>query len=398
MKIAITKTTKRNRVSKGLLAWIEFKKFFMPKRVGLTALVLLCGGLWLYPFPVLHMGEEFKDWETTIAIKMEADYGLQIDTAEFEQFKQSLIPKIAEADAYIRSEPAFAKANLDSYERYVKRSEMTNGGTMGLDQRIRSGSSKDLFDELKTSQYLIDRYEDHGGGFYTFGMNEAELNRVAVVESREGISLLPSRLLSDYSSNILYRVAMTVMLVTALLVMHIHIGDRRTGLGELQATSLSGAKGLFYAKMIAALALSTGVTVVLLVIVLLAYRFSGLWSLIEADISGQLSGLFWYDLSFLQYVFVTFTAVLILGWIAALFTLACSMIASNYRVLIGAMVIILFFFFKGDFLLNRLLNYMLGVGGGYSPFYVWFFLGLLLVMSLISVYAARKVERWRVQW
>ncbi|WP_172194848.1 hypothetical protein [Saccharibacillus qingshengii] len=298
------------------LIWLEFKRLFMPKRVGLAVLVLLLGGLWLYPFRILYPGERFKDWDNAIAVQLEAEYGLQIDAAELEQFKQSLVPKIAQADAYIRSTPAFARVNLDRYDRYVKRSQMANGGTLPLNRIIDAGPAKDLFAELQASLGWIEYYENRTVN--TFGLNETEKKRAADIQSRDWVSVLPPNFTNSYNStNLLSRLALTAMLMTSLLVMHIHIGDRRVGLGEVQAASRAGTTGLFRIKMAAALLTGTLVAAVLLVALLLAYRFSGLWSLMGADINGKEGPLFWTDLSFLQYMGITYTAVFMLCWIAA---------------------------------------------------------------------------------
>lgn len=383
--------------SKLSLIGLEFKKLFMPKRVGFAVLVLLLGGLWLYPFNVLYPGSEFKNWHTAIAVDMEAKYGDQIDAAEAEQFKQSLAPKVAEADAYIRSTPAFARANLDGYERYIKRSGMANGGTMQLWRIIQAGPARDLFAELQASFEWLQSYEDNY--LNTMGMNEKEKERIAEIRSRDWISVLPADFLNNYNSvNLLNRLAITAMLITSLFVMHIHIGDRRAGLGEIQAASKAGVTGLFRIKVAAALLAGTLVAAVLLVALLSAYRFSGTWSLMGADISKKGGGFFWYDMSFLQYMGATYVAVLALCWIAALLTVFFSSIAPNYIVLAGAVALTLILFFEGDYFLNPMLNNILSVGLGRAPFQTFIELAVLIAISSGLLYIAWKREKSRIRW
>lgn len=383
--------------SKLSLVWLEFKKLFMPKRIGFAVLVLLLGGLWLYPFHVLYLDSEFKNWNTAITVDMEAKYGDQISADEAEQFKQSLAPKIAEADAYIRSTPAFAKANLDSYERYIKRSGMADGGTMPLWRIIQAGPARDLFAELQASFEWIQSYED--SYLNTLGMNKKEKKRVAEIRSRDWVSVLPTDFLNNYNSvNLLNRLAIAAMLITSLLVMHIHIGDRRSGLGEIQAASKAGVKGLFRIKIGAALLAGTFVAAVLFVVLLLAYRFSGTWSLMGADISRKGGGFFWYDMSFLQYMCVTYAAVVALCWIAALLTVFFSSIAPNYIVLAGAVALTLILFFEGDYFLNPMLNNILSVGLGRGPFQTFIELAVLLAISSGLLYIAWKRESRRIRW
>lgn len=397
MKAAVNNSANGYGRSEVSLVWLEFKKLFMPKRVGLAVLVLLLGGLWLYPFQVLYPSAGFKDWENAVAVQMEAEYGLQIDAAEVEQFKQSLVPKIAEADAYIRSTPAFARVNLDSYERYVKRGQMANGGTLPLHRIIDAGPAKDLFAELQASLGWIEFYEI--GIVNTFGLNQAEKNRVAEVQSRDWVSVLPANFTNMYNStNLLNRLALTAMLITSLLVMHIHIGDRRTGLSEVQAASKAGTAGLFRVKTAAALLTGTLVAAVLLVVLLLAYRFSGTWSLMGADINGKVGPFFWYDMSFLQYIGLTYAAVLMLCWIAALLTLFFSSIAPNYIVLVGDVALTLILFFESDYLLNPMLNHILKLGLGRSAFQTFIELGVLLLTAAGLTYIAQKREMRRVGW
>ncbi|NGZ74020.1 hypothetical protein [Saccharibacillus alkalitolerans] len=377
--------------------WLEFRKLFMPKRVGLALLVLLLVGMWLYPFRAMYPGAAFKDWDTAVAVQMEADYGLRIDEAEFNRFKQSLAPKIAEADAYIRSTPAFARAGLDSYERYVKRDRMINGGTLPLNRIVEAGPAADLFAELQASRNWIEYYEM--GTANTLGMNEAEKKRASEVESRDWVSVLPPNFVGMYSSwNLLNRLAVTAMLITAMLVMPIQIGDRRAGLGELQASSKAGITGLFRMKTAAALWAGTLAAGTLLVVLLLAYRFSGAWTLMGADINGKAGGLFWYDLSFLQYVLATYAAVFVLCWMTALLTVFFSSVAPNYVVLAGAVALTLILFYESDYLLNPLLNHMLGVGLGRSPLRTPIALGILLLASAALAYIAWKRETKRVRW
>lgn len=383
--------------SKLSLVWLEFKKLFMLKRVGFVVLVLLLCGLWLYPFRVLYPSTNFKDWDIAIAIQMTEKYGFKIDADEFEHFKKSLIPKIAEADAYIRSTPAFARVNLDSYERYAKRNHMTNGGTLPLNRIIENGPAKDLFAELQASLNWIEYQEE--AIVNTFGMNEAEKQRIAQIQSENWISVLPLNFINTYySSNLLNRLALSAMLVTSLLVMHIHIGDRRIGLGEIQATSKAGIKGLFRAKIASALWIGTLTAVVILIVLLLAYRFSGTWSLMGASINGRMGGFFWYELSFLQYMLVTYVSVLLLCWIIALVTLFFSSIAANYIVLSGLIALTLILFFESDYLLNPILGSMLRVGLGHSPFRTLIELGILLAVSVILTYIAWKRESRRIRW
>ncbi len=393
MKTAVPYSAKGYGRSGIPLVWLEFKKLFMPKRVALALLVLLIGGVWLYPFRVLYPGERFKDWDTVIAVQMEAKYGLRIDEAEFEQFKQSLVPKMAEADAYIRSTPAFARVNLDRYDRYVKRSGMTNGGTLPLDRIIDAGPAKDLFAELQASLNWIAYYENRAVN--TFGLNEAGKKRAAEIQSRDWVSVLPPNFINSYNStNLLNRLALTAMLLTSLLVMPIHIGDRRAGLGEIQAASRAGTKGVFRLKTAAALLTATWVAAVLLVVLLLAYRFSGVWSLMGADING-LGRIFWADLSFMQYIGFTYAAVLMLCWLAALLTVFFSSIAPNYFVLAGVVALTLILFFESDYLLNPMLNHILSLGLGRYPFQTFTELSVLLLAAAGLTYIARKGEMKR---
>lgn len=379
------------------LVGLEFKKLFMPKRLGFAVFILLCGGLWLYPFRVLYPGSQFPDYETRIAAEMEEKYGTLIDDREWEAFKQDREGKIAEADAYIQADPLFAAANLDTYERYMKRGQMANGGTLELDAHVRSGTEKERFEELRTENELIARYEDDylwtiGPG--TLWMNEAEEQRLKEIEAREGVSVLPSSVFYDYaSSGILYRFAMTAMLTTALLVMHVHIGDRRAGLSELQGTSRIGRSKLLRIKTAAALLTGTLVSAVLLAVLLVAYRFSDAWSLMGADISGRLNFFFMYDLTFLQYILLTYSAVFVLSWISALLTAFYSFVAPNVQILAAAIVVTLFLFFKGDFILNRLLDFMLF--GGRSLLEPALALGGMLLLGIALTWAAKKKGTWR---
>ncbi|OWR28659.1 hypothetical protein CDO73_17305 [Saccharibacillus sp. O23] len=388
---------RKPRASNARLIGLEFRKLFMPKRLVFAAFILLCGGLWLYPFQVLYPGPQFPDYETRIAAEMEAKYGTLIDDREWEAFKQDRAEKIAEADAYIQADPLFAAANLDSYERYMKRGQMPNGGTLELDAHVRSGPKKELFEELRKGSELIVRYEDDyrwtmGKG--TALMNEAERQRLQEIEARSGVSVLPSSVFYAYaSSGILYRLAMTAMLTTALLVMHIHIGDRRAGLSELQGTSRVGRNKLLRIKTAAALLIGTMVSAILLAVLLIAYRFSDAWDLMGADISGRFNFLFMYDLTFLQYILLTYGAVFVLSWIAALLTAFYSAVAPNLQLLAAAIVVTLFFFFKGDFILNRLLDFMLyGSRPLLEPSLI---LGGLLLLGIALTWVAQKQETWR---
>ncbi|OWA36922.1 hypothetical protein B9G55_02260 [Saccharibacillus sp. O16] len=380
------------------LVGLEFQKLFMLKRLGLTVFILLCGGLWLYPFQVLYPNSQFPDYETTIAAGMKAKYGTLIDDREWEAFKQDRVKKVAEADAYIREDPLFASANLDSYERYVRRAQMPNGGTQPLDAHIRAGTKKELFAKLHAEEEWIKRYEDDyrwtvGPG--TIWMNEAEKQRLQEIEARDGVSVLPQRQIYHYaSSGILYRLAMTAMLTTVLLVMHIHIGDRRAGLDELQRTSRMGKNRLLWIKTTAALLTGTLVSAVLLVILLIAYRFSEAWSLMGADISGRFGGFFMYDLTFLQYILLTYSAVFGLSWIAALLTAFYSAIAPNMQVLVMAIILTLFIFFKEDWILTRLLNMLLY--SGISLLEPTLTVAGLLLLGVFLISVAGKWRTWRL--
>ncbi len=388
----MSKRNKSGRLNLRLIG-LEFQKLFKPKRLGFAAFVLLSGGLWLYPFQVLYPDPRFPDYETRIAVGLEAKYGILIDDREWEAFKQERAEKMAEADAYIQKDPLFAAANLDSYERYVKRGQMPNGGTQPLDQHIRSGAKKELFAELRAEEEWIKRYEDDERwkmGSDTFWVNEAEQQRLQEIAARDGVSVLPQSQIYAYaSSGILYRLAMAAMLTTALLVMHIHIGDRRAGLDELQETSRVGKARLLWIKTAAALLTGTLVSAILLAVLLIAYRFSDAWVLMGADISGRFGGFFMVDLTFLQYILLTYSAVFGLSWIAALLTAFYSAVAPNVQILVLAIAATLFLFFKGDFILTRLLGLMLyGSRPLLEP--VLTLGGLLLLLGVSLIWAAGK--------
>ncbi|GAK39330.1 hypothetical protein PUW24_23145 [Paenibacillus urinalis] len=274
-----------------------------------------------------------------VTIQMLGQYGDHMGTEEFEDFKQQLTDLEQKADQLIKSDPYFKEYRVNSYEEYKQKS---GEGILPFEVSSYVYNHKernDLFYGIGARGRLIEQYESKNTAAI-MDLNDAQLEKVEQYE-KEGIftSLFSDELMQNYT--ILLGFLQILVLVSSMfLLIPLYIRDRSNGVIYLQYSSKTGRKH-FLIKWL---------TAILAVTVLYAIQLSAFFMFYSDEIKSVFYpisinsyfnswlGPYWYDLSFMEFIFITMGLLYVLLLLFTTLTAMISSLARNYVIIIAALV------------------------------------------------------------
>ncbi|MGK0468757.1 hypothetical protein [Clostridium sp.] len=318
----------------------EIKKIFNFKMVIIIMFIsLIMYYLFIsFDFEYFPNGRPEKD-NYKISIQMVKDYGTSMDKKEFINFKQLYNNQIQEANKYLKARPEFAAVGITTYEKFK---EMGSGDEEldKLHNKAFYEDKVDIFWELETREWLIERYEGIEHIDSSFNKNQiARYNDV--VKNGSITSILPSFVFKNYN-NLIKNVAMLIVLNIIFMISPIYIKDSINKVNQLQYTSKTGRK-TFKTKILAALISSFIIISIQLACFFMLYSHNKVGLFLNSSINSVFNFSFsWYNINFVQYIALTVAAVYVLCFAVTLIVTFISRIAPNYITLIGVQVPITF--------------------------------------------------------
>lgn len=286
-----------------------------------------------------------------ISLQMIEDYEKFMDEEEFAQFKDVYEKEVARANQYLQTNELAKKAGISTYEEFrsmdidIESYNKLHYYVM-FDERV---DFVDLFWELGVREDIISSYEQKevlmGRGRYGTG-NEQQRTRIDEV-IREGTitSIFPGLVFDNYRSYIRH-VSMIILLSVIFMLSPTYLKDKKNNIIYLQNTSKTG-RNIFKKKALAALIASFVIITLQLVVFFLLYATNNTGMFLNSNIISIFNGaIFWYNLTFIQYIILTVLGIYALGFIIALIVSFISSLASNYITMIAVQIPLVFFVFR----------------------------------------------------
>lgn len=324
------------------LFWMELKKLFTWPVI----LIVILLNLLLFKLLVEFELDYFPNGRPAIDIfqverEMIDKYGEVIDEEEFADFRATYENRVEQAEDYLRNNELATQSGVDSYEEFRK--------GVGNDKEIDQVSShimfeleEDLFWELQAREGIMERYAarvtDLENAIHFEPNSKQELKRIKDMLSNEKFQYYDGQVIENF-----YRYASQVLAIVlisiAIVLSPIYIRDKMRAVIPLQYTSKKGRRTFQLKWRVGLIAIG-----ILLMIHLLIY--GGLYLTNDTShyffmhVYSMAYQLVWYDITFGGFILLTVAAMIVIGYVFGILTMACSALVANYMTQIGTQIVI----------------------------------------------------------
>ena len=318
-------------------------------------------------------------------VEMEDDYGEFMDEEEFKDFKVKYEEAKREADGYIQSKEDFKRAGIMNYDDFVNM-DTNNKELKKLNNDVIFKRKVDVFWELPWREEYIQVYGNREDYMMSKASNEKQEARIKeILEKNLETSVFTDVVFFNYD-NLIKPVAATILLSVMFMITPIYLRDNKDRISYLQYTSKTGRK-IFKKKIIAGLLASAIIVTLQFICFFSIYSTNNTSMFFNSNINSIYNSIIsWYDLTFIQYIYLTVIGIYILSFTLTLISMLVSSIGNNYITLIGIQLPIALFVFV--ILLNYLIHYMTSI------FYPKYFLELSYI-ALMLISTVSMIVRWR---
>lgn len=330
----------------------EIKKIFNPINMLVAALLTIIVWFLFISFNIEHFpnGSEVYDYDTSVY--MLKNYGISMDEEEFKDFKQYREKRAQEATKYLLSRDEFVKSGISNYDGFINRQsddslEQENRKKLDdLESKIFFEDNIEVFWELQSLDYHIERYEDKGLWISSRSENESPAQKARFKEIRdsEGANSPLSFIIFNNYNSLIFEINLLVLICICILICPIFINDKKNKVNYIQYSTKTGRK-LFNKKVIASLISAIAITTLHLGILFTVYKSNNTYMFWDCSISSFISDMTsWYDITFGQYIILTVILTYIISIIASIITIYVSSITNTYISAIGIQIPIFFMF------------------------------------------------------
>lgn len=272
-----------------------------------------------------------------VGVEMVEKYGVDMKEEEFQDFIKTYELKVKEADEFLQSRKEFVDANLDSYEKF-RHYEYDDDVTDKLVRKVMFDERVDLFWELQARETLIEYYEWKEVGLENLKNDAkgAQKERLEELIEKGQYQVYTDVVILNFN-DFIFNVVITIMISVVIVISPIFIKDRSRQLLDLQYTMKKG-RNLYKTKALAGFISTFIVITVLLIVYFSLYSLNNTSMFFDIPIHMFVWDLYWYDLTFFQYIVLTVLAIYVLGFVFALLSMCFSNIMPNYITLIGIQV------------------------------------------------------------
>lgn len=365
----------------------EIKKIFSLKMVSVLMVISIIMYFLFISFYIEHFpnGRPELDYYN-IGVEMINNYGEEMDEEEFEHFKDTYNKQVEEANRYLQSKKEFVDEGVTTYEKF-KNMDQDIEKLNNLHSYVFFEAKSDVFWQLQAREQLIEDYKHKDEWMRSTyeTINEKQEKRIKEIASSGNYeSVFPYLIFENYNALIKY-VAMLVIISIIFMVSPIFLKDKLNKINLLQYTSKNG-RNLFKKKVLSGSIASFIITTIQLFCFFIAYSFNNVEMFFNSNINSVFGTyLFWYDLTFIQYIVITVIAVYILSFVIGLIVMFISSMVNNYITLIGVQIPIIFIISK---LLPRII-------GRITDTYLSKYFIPIIYFSLIIIGIVLITIRWK---
>ncbi|MCR1899151.1 hypothetical protein NSA47_09160 [Irregularibacter muris] len=323
----------------------EIKKVFRLKMI----IIVMFMSLILYFLHTSYYIDHFPNGRPAldsynISLEMLENYGESIDEEEFIHFKKVYEKEIERANQYLQDNKLARETGISTYEEF-RSMDLAVESFREFSSYIMFEENVDSFWELQAREDLIRDYEEKE--IFIEGIskvsNKQQRQRIDEVVN-EGIinSIFPGLILDNYRSYI-RQVSLIILLSVIFMLSPIYLRDKTNNINYIQYTSKIGRR-LFKKKAVAAIIASFIIITLQLIVFFLLYATNHTGMFLNSNIISIFSKtIFWYNLTFTQYIILTVMGIYALGFIIALTVSFISSLAPNYITMIAIQIPLVFF-------------------------------------------------------
>jgi hypothetical protein len=368
----------------------EIKKIFNLKMVLLLIIINIVMYFLFIEFNVKYFpngrpaGDIYR-----IMVQMQKDYGTQMNSEEFENFKSIYNKKVKEADEYIKEHKEFGEIGIENYNEFRKAGDTKmNDKSREKFQKLSNGiffdKGVDLFWELQARALIIQQYQRGAFSIYEFPTTKQIARIKEIINNKSDISVFNGVILDNYN-DLIFCVSMTILLSIIFMISPIFLKDNKRNITPLQYTTKRGRK-LFKSKVVAGIIGALIISTIQLICTFILYSHNNVGMFFSSNINSSTSSLSWYDLTFIQYIVITVVAVYLLAFVVTIMTMLISGLVHNYIALVGIQLPIVFLLFK--VVLSNAVTRVIDIQFPKYSIPLWYVSMIVLITTLIFI-------RWR---
>lgn len=313
----------------------EIKKIFSLKMVSLLMLISIIMYFLFISFYIEYFPNGRPKLDIyNISVEMVDNYGEYMDEREFEDFKSRYDELVKETDRYIQSREEFIKADITTYEQF----QNMDTDNKELDKFYKDIIFKrkiDIFWELPQRENFITLYENREEFRKDKPLNNQQERRIKeLLKKGSRTSVLPYMVLENYN-DLIKPVCSLILIGIIFIISPIYLRDSKNKVNYLQYTSKTGRK-IFKKKIAAGLLSAFIITTIQLIYFFTIYSLNNVSMFYKCNINSIFNyRVYWYDLTFIQYIVLTVVAIYSLAFIVTLISMLVSSIGRNYITIIG---------------------------------------------------------------
>lgn len=377
----------------------EIKKVFTIKNI--LIVIIATAIMWnlriyfeIKYFPNGHpMTELYND-----AVCMLKNYGTEVDGEEFKDYKKLREERIKEANNYLSSNEEYIKHGLGNYEDFERMKPRDYKGDKynydpkkreELKNQIRFKDDIDIFWKIDAIDDNIEDYEnrvfinDENINYY----NTDQINKLLEMENRENSNSPINYVIVENYNALIVWINVLVVISVFIMISPIFIRDNQNKVNYLQYSSKVGRR-IFNKKIISGLMSSIMIITLQLAILFIIYKQNNTYMFWDCNINSIFNFVYWYDITFGQYIILTVILTYIIGIVASVISMFVSSKVNTYISLIGVQVPILFVLF---YIIN---NYRTGyiINVYHNKYFIYIlYLGLIVIsVGLLSIMIKRE--------
>ncbi|MGF7047396.1 hypothetical protein J2T13_001901 [Paenibacillus sp. DS2015] len=365
----------------------ELKKIFHWKKVLiLTGICLIIFQMFIQ-FYFIYFPNGSGSYDYDISVQMIKDYGNTMEVEEYDHFKGLYQQNVELANQYIQSTQRFARAGITSFPQLQIEIEADPNSPVLINLwKLGYTDQYDLFMVLQTMDMMMESYERYFTNYY-LNITPSQEQRLQEVQDQQGYApIFPEQVFRNYQY-LIYYTAVVILISIMFMITPIFISDRRKKLHYIQYTSKLGRK-LFTSKLWASLIAVFLIITVELGCIFVLYAGNKTDMFFASNVNSVFNyHVFWYDITFFQYILMTVAVIYILGLFITTIVAFLSSVTVHYITILGILVPLAYLMFGVG--LTYLLEWLSD-----TRLPQWFqplcFIGLVAVGILIIMFRWRK--------
>lgn len=362
----------------------EIKKIFNLKMLSL----FFIGSIIFYQMFIAFDIDVFPNGRPTldnynIMVQMIKDYGNEMNKSEFDHFKNIYKEKLAQADEFLSNNKDFNGVGVYSYEDYLKEEDIKQGERNeefnDVMWKYLEKEEGTIFWELQEFDRLISEYNGREDYYKTnFGDNTKYEDRInEIIDNKDNESIFSWVVFENYN-NLIRNLGICIIIGITFMLTPLFLQDKKNKIDYIQYSSKHGRK-LFNSKLVAGCISALIITTIEVTAFLILYRANNTSMFFSSNISSLFNNIFWFDITFIQYIILTIVCIYIISLITAFLSMFISSKVNSYILGIGIQVPTLFILCsltKGYLVNNLFVIYM--------PKYLVLFTYLILIIMVVA--------------